>query len=517
MSELIGRIAKLLDLGKLAALTAPGILMAIALLWLLQPPKPSDVLIPRNYQPIMSRPPECPKLGQLDLETKSKATDGTERREIQKALVDRKLSLDACLPALNREMRKRDAEIAALAVTIEPNEKLAASFLQQYEGYSKEANLLASQAWSKYESFHAKADGIREKSELLKKEKNELQTELELRTADLKDAAEKLLEPSRLRVETFGGFAARLSDHLLYVALVGILAGILLDPVNKAIFQFAYTGIEGLPKSSRPSQSLQKLRIFRMEIDVGCQLLKPNYAIGKGLITRDEFEALIGVRYRQAEICFGLIAPMLALVLAYLRQTEDVDFRGLGGAAAIMVLGLIAINVVWVGVSVRLSTEKGDAEPGAGGRRKPWMFVAVCVVLTVLLLLLDSQWSLFLREWGLYVLAFILGTVFYQGALRRYCKYRTEVQDLIRGRLKKLDEAQQAAKEAAAAQKPVDELVKTTATLTAKVDKLASETQESEGRIKSRVADLGRHFDVNQRSVESRLEGIERKLAGSRP
>lgn len=349
MTELLGRIAKLLDLGKLATLTGPGILMAIALLLLLRPVRPADIVISRTQSNSNEIPAECRQFRPLNLDSRKEA----EKKFVQSALEARNRALEGCLAALAREVRNVDAEIAAIVPKIVPEDKLAQTFLDQYEKYLKENNDLAGEARDKYQAFKGRADGYRRRSEEKKLRKSELQTEIELRTADLKDVGEKQKQPNRLRNLSFGDFASQLSDSLVYISLLGLLAGLLLDPINKSIFQFLYTQLESALTRSMPTGE-KAIDVFGLEIiKIDDHALQPNFAIGKKLISHEDLEAIINGRYRQAEVSFGLLIPVVTLILAYLRYAFEWEVSELASAALKIVGGLILVNaalLTWMSV-----------------------------------------------------------------------------------------------------------------------------------------------------------------------
>lgn len=116
------------------------------------------------------------------------------------------------------------------------------------------------------------------------------------------------------------GWDSIAADVLMF-GLLGFLLGLMLDPVNKAIFLQAIpeaagsTGVFGKFIASRlvphsPSESNTATALSKRRVQ---------FYIGRGVITEAEYQALIDKYYRFAELTIGLVIPMLLTAFVLFR------------------------------------------------------------------------------------------------------------------------------------------------------------------------------------------------------
>jgi hypothetical protein len=82
------------------------------------------------------------------------------------------------------------------------------------------------------------------------------------------------------------------------------------------------------------------------------KILQPEYAIGNGVISNDDYNKLKDEYFAQSELSLGLILPMMLIVLG-LRLTPQVGLQGVFWVAMCLALVPISGGLFWVGMERR--------------------------------------------------------------------------------------------------------------------------------------------------------------------
>jgi hypothetical protein len=149
------------------------------------------------------------------------------------------------------------------------------------------------------------------------------------------------------------GWDSIAADVLMF-GLIGFLLGLMLDPINKALF------LQALPEAAGATGTGMGVRMrkffaapFVSRAPAGQQPSplsehRVQFYIGRGVITEAEYQALIDKYYRFAELTIGLVLPLLITAVALMRHLW---LRGRPvGAVAAGGLILLAIALARLGV-----------------------------------------------------------------------------------------------------------------------------------------------------------------------
>lgn len=154
----------------------------------------------------------------------------------------------------------------------------------------------------------------------------------------------------------------------------------------------------------------------------------------------------------------------------------------------------------------------GSSGKDIGSNRFPWL---AFLVLAVSLMALVFYWFFWQDTPGIgyQALAVGLGTIFFQGALRRYYKYKLEIQQLIEGRMEKLEEDKQASKDPETAVKQVESMIKIATSLSKEFGALKESSSEMEKKMTEGLAQVNRQLEQRDVLGGSNLVRINEHLA----
>lgn len=180
-----------------------------------------------------------------------------------------------------------------------------------------------------------------------------LNARVERRAADTGAAAtaatlkseETQLAALRQRVVDAGGFTTGLSsiyEAALMLMLAGFAVGMLLDPVNKALFlQYLPSLGEG---RSAGIQRLTGYNVRQLAAETKVAARDPHFFIGRGLISQAEYDELVASYYRFSEITLGMVLPTVVLGIAAIRLSDLSWWWFLASIAAAWVLFRIGLK-----------------------------------------------------------------------------------------------------------------------------------------------------------------------------
>jgi len=136
---------------------------------------------------------------------------------------------------------------------------------------------------------------------------------------------------------------ADIINGLLLFGALGFGFGVVLDPISKALF------LQTLPEISRRHRVARAFvsRHHGDNVVVDGEVRTAQFAIGRGLITDGEYQALIDAYFRFSEVTVGLVLPVFAIGAAVLAREWAVaaHLRGIAAAAASLVGGLLLARV----------------------------------------------------------------------------------------------------------------------------------------------------------------------------
>src|SRR6266571_1181724 len=82
------------------------------------------------------------------------------------------------------------------------------------------------------------------------------------------------------------------------------------------------------------------------------KILQPEYAIGSGVITRDDYNKLKDEFFAQSELSLGLIVPLILIVLG-LKLMPQIGIEGKYWVALCIALVPISAGLFWIGMERR--------------------------------------------------------------------------------------------------------------------------------------------------------------------
>jgi len=155
-----------------------------------------------------------------------------------------------------------------------------------------------------------------------------------------------------------------IAADVLMFGVLGLMLGLMLDPVNKALF------LQVLPEAAGSSSTGRRYRVRKYFARTFVSRASRTYPrsdvlsrhrvqfyIGRGVITEAEYQALIDKYYRFAELTIGLVIPLL-ITTAGLFQYEWLRDRPGRAVASLM---LIPLAIALARVGVRRHSEFKDA------------------------------------------------------------------------------------------------------------------------------------------------------------
>jgi hypothetical protein len=259
MDKIATLLQSLLNLNKVASVTLPGLVVAVALALIWWPPRPED-RIPivvkggsettvqhqgPNQQSLFIVPEEqacnvdtspLPPFKDWEWET-NRSTAIQNQRSLDKAKDD----IADCIEIETSRKGYEKTQNDHLALDIADLEKLLAAALDMYSNYEKSDNPLAAR-------FHAKVE--LHKKEIKEKRESILRNEQSIRNRDLhlaklgrydKIISDRLADPDRLRPrKTFDDLLALLVNHVVAFVLLAIALGVVLTPLNQFASAFFF-------------------------------------------------------------------------------------------------------------------------------------------------------------------------------------------------------------------------------------------------------------------------------------
>jgi len=140
-----------------------------------------------------------------------------------------------------------------------------------------------------------------------------------------------------------------LVSQLLLFGVLGFALGVMLDPINKGLFLQVLPDLAGRWRIPAAVFVSKRARLSRRWQSAAPIDRRPQFYIGKGLITDAEYQDLIDRHYRYSELTVGLIIPLLASSLglwSYYAATQ----RAWLGTAVLIVSAAGAIALARLGL-----------------------------------------------------------------------------------------------------------------------------------------------------------------------
>jgi len=138
-----------------------------------------------------------------------------------------------------------------------------------------------------------------------------------------------------------------LVSQLMLFGLLGFVLGVMLDPINKGLFLQVLPDLAGRSSAMARIPAALFVSTRRAPRD-GHSLVqtdrRPQFYIGKGVITDAEYQDLIDRYYRYSELTVGLVIPLLAASLVAWSYYASTQRLTLGiGVLAVSAVGAIAL------------------------------------------------------------------------------------------------------------------------------------------------------------------------------
>lgn len=354
-SQLLQNLGSYLDFSKRMATTVPGLLVALAL-----------ALLTTSLPDWALRPFACGAINKLQREA--------QEREVQLEEYDSKAKLGDSLVRLNEYLRIRESELRRRYFTALNDIALCASGCDPSKVQS------AQNAQKALQDFLASDEGraLQGYLDTLAKKANSQNAPEDDRNAyaDVQriEELDHELGGSKLAARCSPAQSAnwrQIVEDLLLLGVLGFALGVLLDPVNKALFLQFFPSLalggdavppeaEPEPSTSRPDRAtssppeisaVKRLSQYRSRMvratasafvsrrlhdwhsDRRSKILKEHtaqYYIGRGLITNGEYQALIDAYYRFSELTTGLVLPSFLIGLAVFQYERGTGSTLLG-------------------------------------------------------------------------------------------------------------------------------------------------------------------------------------------
>lgn len=145
------------------------------------------------------------------------------------------------------------------------------------------------------------------------------------------------LEMARADASGFTGGLNSLFNAVILFGLVGFALGVVLDPVNKAVFlNFIPDTGEKRGSVFRSFTGYDLKRAHESEYTK----FEVQYYIGRGLITQAEYDDLVASYFRLTEISVGMILPVIVLAAGYIRARHTDDSWPTKAAIMLAAIGL---------------------------------------------------------------------------------------------------------------------------------------------------------------------------------
>jgi len=316
MADFLSQISKFFDFQKTVAVSVSGTIMAFAIVLIYYAVNPPELFEPRvtlEFDPAtvknLNLPEPCNTL-LIKLRSLRGGSGRLDQDEWQ-WLYNRRILMENCSQQLRTRVVDEQNKVAKLGADLEAQQKLAAAFMKQYEEYRLKGISLAGQYKTLGEDALKQVNDKRaesKRSEGLLAVYNDLLTRV---NADLKTLVERVREAEQ--DEPFADVVTKLTNRLVYILLFGVVIGAALDPIMLQMQQLLYT------KGRTYRMNERNRALGNAPVAVG-QARKPednvNYAIGLGLITQQDVDAL-DVRYnRSSQFGLSLVLPLAVLLVA---------------------------------------------------------------------------------------------------------------------------------------------------------------------------------------------------------
>jgi hypothetical protein len=317
MAALLAFLKSFIDLQKAASITVPGVVASFAVILLAWP---SASLVYEGYAfPTsvgMRVPAVCDSLSQ-EAATVS-GGDGRMTAPDYSSVQTRRWRIEDCIRQLQALIIADQQNVASLASRIELEQKRATDAQAKYADYRDKLNALADNFKRESERALATATSLREESKA-SEARVAFYTGLSARWSEEQKALSERLNAVNAG-EVFADLVGKVTQRVLYVAILAVTIGFILDPLNKAIFAVFYStdrvkllnaklaaqGIVVVPPSTpvAPIANAPKPHILNV-----------NYALGLKLISQDDVAALENRYYYSAVLSVGMIVPTILLLV----------------------------------------------------------------------------------------------------------------------------------------------------------------------------------------------------------
>jgi hypothetical protein len=335
MTEFLARLSSFINLQKAATISVPGLILALAIVvFYFARPVPSLEVATYNFGPApnLDVPKAC---SDLSAETAPSSGPGRLKPGDYTLLQQRRQAIDNCVRQLQSRALDAQASSARLAAQIDADQKAADDLMKQYRDYAVKGVDLAAH----YQAVaQEKLNAVNGNKARAKESDSRAQIYADLVT---RYSQEGKTISDRVHTgendEPFGDFVQKLMDKALWVMLLGIVLGLALDPITRTVQSAMYNDsrikrLNRLYKDWRPvptrsdQNSMATVTTTEVpgrsprgsvaEASARPKLYNINYALGLGLITEDDLDALEKHYGLSSQFGFGLILPLAVLMIA---------------------------------------------------------------------------------------------------------------------------------------------------------------------------------------------------------
>jgi hypothetical protein len=255
MDKIISLLQSLTSLNKVASVSVPGLVAAIALTLIWWPPRPIDKIPMLEVSQPANPQRGCIERGILIVQQEEACTAKWKTLDIPKGLSDfwsterknqcvldqAKQKVAKCIEIETSRKGCEKTQNDYLALDIADLQKLLSATLDVYSSYEKTNNPLAGQFLKKARDHEDEISGKREL--ILKNEQSMRDRDLylaELARYD-KIISDRLADPGRLRPrKTFDDLLASLVNHVVAFILLAITLGVIGTPLSQFISAFSF-------------------------------------------------------------------------------------------------------------------------------------------------------------------------------------------------------------------------------------------------------------------------------------
>jgi hypothetical protein len=317
MTALLGWLKSFIDLQKAASITVPGVVAAFAVILLAWP---SGSLVFEGYPFERPGPVRVPAICDALSQETATVSGGEGRMTVRdySSVQARRWQIEDCVRQLQALIIADQQNVASLGPRIDLEQKRATEAQAKYVEYRDKFNTLADGFKRESELSLAAAGLLRDESKA-SEARVAFYTALSGRWADEQKRITERLDAVNAG-EVFADLVGKVTQRLLYVAILAVTIGFILDPFNKAIFSVFYStdrvkllnarlgaqGIVVVPPSARAAAA-SRAKPYMLNV---------NYALGLKLISQDDVNALENRYYYSALLSVGMILPTALLLIA---------------------------------------------------------------------------------------------------------------------------------------------------------------------------------------------------------